>query len=52
MRVLRAPVVVVKWLLVAVAALLWLVVVPIADAIWGAVRLLARLASPGRYSRH
>jgi hypothetical protein len=52
MRVLRAPVVAVKWLLVGVAALLWLVVVPIVDAVWGAVRRLARLAPPRQSSRH
>ncbi len=52
MRVLRAPVVAVKWLLVGVAVLLWLLVVPIVDAVWVAVCRLARLASPRQSSRH
>jgi hypothetical protein len=50
MRVLRSPVVAAKWLLVGLGAVLWLAVVPIVDAIWGAVRRLAGLVSP-RHSR-
>ena len=48
MRVLRVPVVAAKWLLVVLAAVLWLAVVPIIDVVWGAVRRLARLVSPRR----
>jgi hypothetical protein len=46
--VLRVPVVAAKWLLVGLAVVLWLAVVPIVDAVWGAVRRLARSVSRRR----
>jgi hypothetical protein len=48
MRVLRVPVVAAKWLLVGLGAVLWLVVVPIVDVVWDAIRRLARLVSRRR----
>jgi hypothetical protein len=48
MRVLRVPVVVAKWFLVVLGAVLWLAVVPIVDAVWDALRRLVRLVSPRR----
>ena len=45
MRLLRVPITACKWLLVAVAVLVWIMVVPIVDLVGEAVGRLRRGAS-------
>jgi hypothetical protein len=44
MKLVRAPILVLKWLVVAIAALVWIVVVPIVDVLRDGVRWLRRSA--------
>ena len=47
---LRGPTLVVRWIVVAVAVLAWIVVVPLADVVAGRIRRLRYVLS-GRYER-